>query len=57
MALKRIIPFCDCSLVIGGVIGECIDIEKRLKNLGIWMKISSQGVKMAVLPELLSVRA
>ena len=27
-----------CSLVIGGVIGECIDIEKRLKNLGIWME-------------------
>ncbi len=27
-----------CSLVIGGVIGECIDIEKKLKNLGTWME-------------------
>lgn len=26
------------SLVIGGVIGECIDIEKKLKSLGTWME-------------------
>lgn len=26
------------SLVIGGAIGECIDIEKKLKNLGTWME-------------------
>ena len=26
------------SLVIGGAIGECIDIEKKLKSLGTWME-------------------
>jgi uncharacterized membrane protein YqgA involved in biofilm formation len=26
------------SLVIGGIVGELIDVELRLKNFGIWME-------------------
>lgn len=39
MALKTNNPLIViASLVIGGIIGELIDIELRLKNFGIWME-------------------